>query len=225
MKKLLLVFGGARIGDTLHILPYIYSHQDYEITWIVGSYEYEVAKFIQYNYPNIKNIISMHDGFPMNIDNRFAFKSRYERYFNHSDFDKVETRIEISTDLTNEYFKKGIDYLPKIKEEDCEPYICYHADSVSKWKQMNNIDGYVLPNIKGITIGGKGERVVKGTEDRTGLSLLESAKIIKNSILFVGIASAMSCLNIYLNHSGICLQFAKDLFKFGDYCSKVKDIY
>lgn len=225
MKKLLLVWGGARIGDTLHLIPYIYEHQDYEITWLVGSYEYEVAKFIQYNYPNITNITSMHDGFPMSIDNRIAFRNKYEHYYEHSKFDKVETRIDISTDLTNDYFKKGTDYLPKIKQEDCEPYICYHADSISKWKHMSNINNYVIPNIKGVTIGRQGEKIVKGTEDRTGLSLLESAKLIKNSILFVGIASAMSCLNIYLNHPGICLQFAKDLFKFSNYCVKVKDIY
>lgn len=225
MKKLLLVWGGARIGDTLHLLPYIYEHQDYEITWLVGSYEYEVATFIQYNYPNITNIISLHDGFPMNIDNRVAFKSRYENYMDNKGFDKVETRIDISTDLTGDYFKKGIDYLPKIQQEDCEPYICYHADSISHWKRMDNIERYVLPNIKGVTIGKQGERVVKGTEDRTGTTLLESAKLIKNSILFVGIASAMSCLNIYLNHPGICLQFSKGLFEFSQYCNKVKDIY
>lgn len=225
MRKLLLVFGGARIGDTLHLIPYIYEHQDYEITWVVGTYEKEVAEFIQYNYPNIVKIIPAIDGFPINISDRVRFRNQNANIVNVAEFDKVETDVNISTDMTDKYFKKGIDYLPKIKQEYVEPYICFHADSVSKWKRVVNMEQYLLPGMKGITIGGKGEQVVKGTEDKTGLTLLESAKLIKNSMLFVGIASAMSCLNMYLNHAGICLQFAKDLFKFGDYCSKVKDIY
>lgn len=225
MKKLLLVFGGARVGDTLHLIPYIYEHQDYEITWVVGTYEKEAAEFIQYNYPNIKKVIPVVDGFPLDVNDRIRFRNQNANLLSGTDFDKVETEIEISTDLTNKYFKKGTDYLPKIKQEECEPYICLHADSVSKWKRVADIEKYILPGIKAVSIGNKSEKVLKGTEDKTGLPLLESAKLIKNSILFVGIASAMSCLNIYLNHPGICLQFAKGLFKFGDYCSKVKDIY
>lgn len=227
MKSMLLIFGGARIGDTLHLLPYIYEHQDYEITWVVGSYEGEVARFIQENYPNIKKLIVKNDDFPMDIQNRLKFKEQYTIEYSHikNEFDKFENDVAISTDLTNKYFKKNTDYLPKIKQIPTEPYICYHADSVSKWKQMAQMDKYVIPHIKGVTIGNQGETVLKGTENKTGLSLAESAQLIKNSILFVGIASAMSCLNIYLNHHGICLQFAKGLFKFGNYCSKVKDIY
>ena len=226
MKKMLLVFGGAKVGDTLHMLPYIYEHQDYEITWITGTYELEAAKLIQDNYPNITQIKTIDDGVPQT-----GFSSDMERFRNQvnieqakKSYDKVETRIDLFLDLNKDIYRKGIEYLPSIKKEEIEPYICYQGDSVASYKRVLDIDNYVFPKIKGVSIGRKGERVVRGTEDRTGLSLEESAKVIKNSILFVGIHSAMSCLNLYLNHAGICLHFTKGLLKFGDYNKNIIDV-
>lgn len=226
MKKMLLVFGGAKVGDTLHMLPYIYEHQDYEITWITGTYEREAAQLIQKNYPNITDLRFIDDGVPQT-----GYSSDMERFRNQvnieqakKSYDKVETRIDLFLDLNKDIYRKGIEYLPSIKKEEIEPYICYQGDSVASYKRVLDIDNYVFPKIKGVSIGRKGERIVRGTEDRTGLSLEESAKVIKNSILFVGIHSAMSCLNLYLNHAGICLHFTKGLLKFGDYNKNIIDV-
>lgn len=226
MKKLLLVFGGAKVGDTLHMLPYIYEHQDYEITWITGTYELEAAKLIQDNYPNITQIKAIDDGIP-----QVGYSSDMERFRKQvnieqeqKSYDKVETRINLFLDLNKGIYRKGVEYLPNIKKEDCEPYICYQGDSVASYKRVLDIDNYVFPKIKGVSIGRKGERVVRGTEDKRGLSLVGSAKMIKNSILFVGIHSAMSCLNLYLNHPGICLHFTSNLLRFNEFNKNIIDI-
>lgn len=224
MKSLLLINGGLRIGDTFHMIPYIYNHQDYEITWITGTYELPAVKFIQQNYPNIKEIITYEDGLPMFREDRIKFNYKVKLTQEYIDsFDKFENNIDLSLDLNPTIWASNIEYLPKIQAESVAPYICLQADSISKWKQILSVNKY-LSAIPAVTIGCKGEQVLPGTTDKTGLTLQESAQIIKNSVLYIGIHSSMSCLNLYLNHPGIVLHFTKNLLKFGDYNKKIIDI-
>lgn len=226
MKKLLLINGGLRIGDTFHLLPYLYKHQNYEITWFTGTYEYPAAKFLQRHYPNIIEIKTFNDGLPMGLPDRKRFLNNISATYSNefSKYDKVESEVNLFLDVNPTIYTKGVEYLPNIKSKECEPYICYQADSISSWKHLNIINQYKLPFLKGISIGKAGERIVEGTQDCTGLPLENSAQLIKNSVLFIGIHSAMSCLNLYLNHPGIVLHFTKGLLKFSDYNKKVLDI-
>lgn len=230
MKKLLLINGGLRIGDTFHMIPYIYDHQDFEITWITGTYEQEAVKFIQKNYPNIIDIKTYDDGLPMNLSDRAKFAQKVQlTEQEYQSYDLVESTITLSLDVNPTIYKHGVDYLPNIQPAKYyplvnKPYICYQADSISAWKHMDIINQYKLPNIDGISIGKKGERVVPGTTDMTGMELSTSAQLIKDSILFVGIHSAMSCLNFYLNHPGVVLHFTSGLLQFSKYNKKVLDI-
>ena len=225
MKKLLLINGGLRIGDTLHLIPWFYNHKDFEITWITGTYEISAAKFIQQQYPNIVEVRAMEDGLPMDIKNRYKFNEGIQLSDKeYSQFDLVESDVNLSFDVNPTIYQKGIEYLPNITKEDVAPYICYQADSISAWKHIDVINKYKLPNIRGISIGKKGERIVPGTEDFTGTDLNISAQLIKNSILFVGIHSAMSCLNFYLNHPGVVLHFTSGLLKFSKYNNKIIDV-
>ena len=225
MKKLLLINGGLRIGDTFHMIPYIYDHQDFEITWITGTYEQEAVKFIQKNYPNIIDIKTYDDGLPMNLSDRAKFAQKVQLTGQeYQSYDLVESTITLSLDVNPTVYKHGVDYLPNIKQEECSPYICYQADSVSTWKHQDIINQYKLPFLDGVSIGKKGERIVEGTKDLTGLPLDISAQLIKNSVLFIGIHSAMSCLNLYLNHPGIVLHFTSGLLQFSKYNKKVLDI-
>lgn len=225
MKKLLLINGGLRIGDTFHMIPYIYDHQDFEITWITGTYEQEAVKLIQNNYPNIVEVKTYEDGLPMNLADRSKFAQKVQlTEQEYKSYDLIESTITLSLDVNPTIYKQGINYLPNIKAEDSRPYICYQADSVSAWKHQDIINQYKLPFLKGYSIGRKGERIVEGTEDLTGLPLEVSARAIKNSLLFIGIHSAMSCLNLYLNHPGIVLHFTSGLLQFSKYNKKVLDI-
>ena len=225
MKKLLLINGGLRIGDTFHMLPWLYRHKDFEITWITGTYEAAAVKFLQQHYPNIVEIKTIEDGLPMDMKDRYNFNSKIKlSYEEYSKYDLVESDVSLSFDVNPAIYQRGIEYLPNITQENVAPYICYQADSVSAWKHIDIINQYKLPNMKGISIGKKGERIVPGTEDLTGTDLNISAQLIKNSVLFIGIHSAMSCLNFYLNHPGIVLHFTPGLLKFSDYNEKVLDI-
>ena len=225
MKKLLLINGGLRIGDTFHMLPWLYKHKDFEITWITGTYEYLTVKFLQKQYPNIVEIKTIDDGLPMDIKDRYEFTKKVNlSYDEYKKYDIVESNINLSFDVNPTIYQKDIEYLPNITQENVAPYICYQADSISAWKHIDVINQYKLPNIRGISIGKKGERIVPGTEDFTGTDLNISAQLIKNSVLFIGIHSAMSCLNFYLNHPGIVLHFTPGLLKFSDYNEKVLDI-
>lgn len=225
MKTLLLINGGLRIGDTFHMLPWLYKHKDFKITWITGTYEYEAVKFLQQHYPNIIEIKTIEDGLPMDIKDRYNFTKKVNlSYEEYKKYDLVESNINLFLDVNPNAYQKEIEYLPNITQENVAPYICYQADSVSSWKHLDIINQYKLPNIRAISIGKKGERIVPGTEDFTGTDLNISAQLIKNSILFIGIHSAMSCLNFYLNHPGIVLHFTPGLLKFSDYNKKVLDI-
>ena len=86
MKKLLLINGGLRIGDTFHMIPYIYDHQDFEITWITGTYEQEAVKFIQKNYPNIIDVKTYDDALPMNLSDRAKFAQKVQLTEHHHMF-------------------------------------------------------------------------------------------------------------------------------------------
>lgn len=230
MKKLLLINGGLRIGDTFHMLPWLYKHKDFEITWITGTYEYLAVKFLQKQYPNIVEIKTIEDGLPMDIKDRYKFTKKVNlSYDEYKKYDIVESNINLSFDVNPTIYQKDTEYLPNIQPSKYyplinKPYICYQADSVSAWKHMDIINQYKLPNIDGISIGKKGERVVPGTTDMTGLDLSTGAQLIKDSILFVGIHSAMSCLNFYLNHPGIVLHFTSGLLKFSKYNNKIIDV-
>lgn len=225
MKTLLLINGGLRIGDTFHMLPWLYKHKDFKITWITGTYEYEAVKFLQQHYPNIIEIKTIEDGLPMDIKDRYNFTKKVNlSYEEYKKYDFVESDINLFLDVNPNAYQKDVEYLPNITQENVAPYICYQADSVSSWKHLDIINQYKLPNIRAISIGKKGERIVPGTEDFTGTDLNISAQLIKNSILFIGIHSAMSCLNFYLNHPGIVLHFTSRLLKFSDYNKKVLDI-
>lgn len=225
MKTLLLINGGLRIGDTFHMLPWLYKHKEFKITWITGTYEYEAVKFLQQHYPNIIEIKTIEDGLPMDIKDRYNFTKKVNlSYEEYKKYDLVESDINLFLDVNPNAYQKEIEYLPNITQENVAPYICYQADSVSSWKHLDIINQYKLPNIRAISIGKKGERIVPGTEDFTGTDLNISAQLIKNSILFIGIHSAMSCLNFYLNHPGIVLHFTSGLLKFSDYNKKVLDI-
>ena len=225
MKTLLLINGGLRIGDTFHMLPWLYKHKDFKITWITGTYEYEAVKFLQQHYPNIIEIKTIEDGLPMDIKDRYNFTKKVNlSYEEYKKYDLVESDINLFLDVNPNAYQKEIEYLPNITQENVAPYICYQADSVSSWKHLDIINQYKLPNIRAISIGKKGERIVPGTENFTGTDLNISAQLIKNSILFIGIHSAMSCLNFYLNHPGIVLHFTSGLLKFSDYNKKVLDI-
>lgn len=225
MKTLLLINGGLRIGDTFHMIPYIYNHQDFEITWITGTYEQEAVKFIQKNYPNIIDIKTYGDGLPMNLSDRAKFAQKVQlTEQEYQSYDLIESTITLSLDVNPTIYKHGVNYLPSVLQEDCAPYICYQADSVSAWKHQDIINQYKLPFLDGVSIGKKGERIVEGTKDLTGLPLDVSAQLIKNSVLFIGIHSAMSCLNLYLNHPGIVLHFTSGLLQFSKYNKKIIDI-
>lgn len=225
MKKLLLINGGLRIGDTFHMLPWLYRHKDFEITWITGTYEVAAVKFLQQHYPNIVEIKTINDGLPMDIRDRYNFTKKVNlSYEEYQKYDIIESNINLFLDVNPTAYQKGVEYLPNITQESVAPYICYQADSISAWKHIDVINQYKLPNIRGISIGKKGERIVPGTEDFTGTDLNISAQLIKNSVLFIGIHSAMSCLNFYLNHPGIVLHFTPGLLKFSDYNEKVLDI-
>lgn len=225
MKKLLLINGGLRIGDTFHMLPWLYRHKDFEITWITGTYEVAAVKFLQQHYPNIVEIKTINDGLPMDIRDRYNFTKKVNlSYEEYQKYDMIESNVNLFLDVNPTAYQKGIEYLPNITQENVAPYICYQADSVSAWKHIDLINQYKLPNIRGISIGKKGERIVPGTEDFTGTDLNISAQLIKNSVLFIGIHSAMSCLNFYLNHPGIVLHFTPGLLKFSDYNNKIIDV-
>lgn len=226
IKRLLLINGGLRIGDTFHMIPYIYKHKEYEITWITGTYEKSAVEFIQSQYPNIKEIITYDDGLPMYREDRIKFNYKVHLTQEYVDsFDKFENNIDLFLDLNPTIYDISAEYLPKITSNTTEPYACVHADSISKWKRMTDIVKYI-PDIPVKIIGGKNDEIIKISNaiNKTGLSIRESAQIIKDSTLFIGIHSAMACLNLYLNHPGIVVHFTNNLLKFNDFNSKIKDI-
>ena len=100
MKTLLLINGGLRIGDTFHMLPWLYKHKDFKITWITGTYEYEAVKFLQQHYQNIIEIKTIEDGLPMDIKDRYNFTKKVNlSYEEYKKYDLVESDINLFLDV------------------------------------------------------------------------------------------------------------------------------
>ena len=219
MERVLVIIGGKRVGDQFHTIPFFESIKDKEVVWITGSYAKRASELIQSIYPNIVELKILDDGFPgdMNDCKRFVEKAYKEcqDMIEGGQFDFIYDDYTVSFDLSSLYWKLKDNYFPIKKTKG--DYIVYHLDTVSDWKRHLEIRNIETP-IKGYSLGTKNEFVLPGTIDFTNQPLTEVVKLIAGAKAFVGIHSAIACLNLFLNKTPSILIHPMDgLLKFSDY--------
>lgn len=227
MQKVLVVIGGKRAGDTLHLIPFFESIKDKEVTWITGTYEKYMAQLIQRVYPNIFELKFINDGFPGNLNDceNFAksFWSENDRSFLEKEYDEIYDDYTVSFDLSPLYWKLKDNYFPVKKTSG--DYIVYHLDTVSDWKRHVEIRDLDIPNVLGYSLGTTNEFILPGTIDFTNRSLIDVVNLIAGAKMFVGIHSSMGCLSLYVNpKKSIIIHPFDGLLKFGDFRENFVDL-
>lgn len=206
MKQALVVIGGLRIGDTAHFIPFFDGIQDYEITWITGTYERVMVELIQSIYTNIKQVIYIDDGLPMGLDDRIIFRDKAKEL--HPDIYDVQMWDAIFDNFLADQIFTGYQlkdtYFPNERRDG--GYIVYHLETISGWKNETQIRDLLTPR-KGYSIGAAGNFVLPHTIDFTGRPLPEVVELISKCSLFVGLNSSMACLTFYINKPAIVVNF------------------
>lgn len=189
--KILLVEGGLRIGDCFHFIPLIDSLKNDEITWISGTYEMPATELIKKHFPQIKELISIHDATPGNFNDRINFKNTLCKIsIDKNKFDRIIDDPTLSFEWGSpnvQFTLKKESYFPSFPRED---YICLHSKSISDWKNRDIIVNttYPLP--------------IKLLDGLTAMD--EAFDLISRCRFLVGIHSAMACLSVYCNTPLIC---------------------
>jgi hypothetical protein len=92
MKKLLLIFGGVRIGDCFHAIPFLnyVTHEGYQIDWIHGLYTREVVQFLKdHTTINIGETHEFEDGFPTDLTSIRMFRDRIYGMVDTNGYDSI----------------------------------------------------------------------------------------------------------------------------------------
>jgi len=227
-SKILLINGGMRVGDTFHLIPWFYKHQDVDIDWVTGSYESEAAYFIQAQYPNIKNIFIENDNFPGTLSDRLNFSNTHKDKYTNTLYTDIIYNHEISLDTNDVFWDTSASsiYLENIKPfifPEKKEYIVIHTASVSDWKNiqvLNQLD-FTKYNVYHIC---DAHKQLPNTVAFNSKNLNEIASLIKGSRLFVGIHSSLACLTLYLDKSAVIVHFGEGFLNFNKYNFKMLDI-
>lgn len=221
MKKALVVIGGMRVGDCAHLIPFFDSIRDKDVDWVTGTYERKMAELIRWMYPNISSVDFLDDGFPSDLNDRIRFKDNFYKQFNQDTlshkYDDIYDDYTVSFDISPLYWKLKDNYFPMLKSQG--DYIVYHLDTVSDWKKHSQIRDFKSP-LPGYTLGTTNEFILPNTQNFTNQPLTEVVNLIANARMFVGIHSAMTCLNFYINKTpSVVIHPMDGLLKFSDFRS------
>ena len=239
MKSCLVIQGGYRIGDTTHLIPLFNKlSQDYEITWVTGDYEKEIAEFLaSVKSLNIKKLIVQKEWRkPGDLSDREKFINQVlplgkegAGIVNPKDYDKVVTDIRCSFEIAYRYPDYLGNYpeltylnLTEIERKSLD-YICVQPDSISKQKSLKWLVDLQYP-YRVVSLGKKDELLVHRAEDKRGVLLRESIKYLFQSKYNVCIHSSLACISFYLNKPTIVCHFFDGQFRFGDFHSNCIDL-
>jgi hypothetical protein len=230
--KLLYVIGGLLFGDTFQCIPYLnkYRNEGFdEITWVTGSFSKEASSYIaSCPYYRIKKLIYIPDGSPCGFNDRIIFQHRYKVIRNMINVNKYDKEL-CDPRLTFEWDYQAKDSLipyldfktgPSSTKRNyiCVQYASRHADKITP--VLKDVK-FPLP-VK--SLGLKGEEIIEGTEDCTGIPFCEVVNIILGCRIFVGINSSLAVLSFYLNKPTIICCSIKGLFPFNKYKKQCIDI-
>jgi len=234
-RRLLLVLGGIRVGDTFHMIPFLRHHAaQYAITWVINQYALEAAAFLQrFSGLGIAKLLPYKDlrHPPIDFSDRILFKMRYKNIIPHKDFDKVITDHTVTFDTAymddrNLGNHPHLTYLSDIKFPKLvpSPYIAVQADSIAcpGWKEIPALFAVKFP-LPIWSIGYANERIIPGSYRFAG-TLSDIAAVLYHAQIAVCIHSAFACLRFYLNKPLVALHFTEGLFPFSRYHSNCIDL-
>jgi hypothetical protein len=205
VKRALVVLGGLRMGDCLHMIPYL-SHIKKEvdrITWITGSYEADVANLISKYIEGIEVVVKP-DGTPQNISDRVDFIKKYTPSEEvRRQYDKVLCDPQMPFDQ-----KPNVPFTTIKTQRNPQDYILVNENSLNaQWKKVSI---QVPDDVRAV-------RIDRWLSFQDLVSLALGAKCIISTHGF------LACFAFYFDIPLICLHFCEGLFRFSDYRSRIVD--
>jgi hypothetical protein len=241
-QKALLIFGGALLGDTFHMIPMFNRLCDMgydDITWITGTYERIVVEFLKYFYP-ISKIYYIDDGHPSDLNSRKAFLEKasntYQHLLSDPSFDKIFSDIKQSFEIVginsdDWSWGKGFtmeetyirDPYSVLKAEILIPQIVIQGTTIHTFKKFDTIKEVEFPLLT-VTIGGPNDYLFPNSRDMRGKPFLEVAQEMVKSKLFVGVHSSCTCLAFYLGMKSVICHPGDCYFRFDRYHKNMKEL-
>lgn len=221
-ESLAVVYGGARIGDTIAAISAIRAlSAEYQlpITWIHGTFTNSLFGFFQHTDLPIETDISLQEertpsdytdvaSFNLLVRNTMELNAKVIKFFIHAN------RKEC---LGPHLWQRAVADLQADPKLAVPPhlsifnsrslrlgYICVQCDSISNWKQMSVLSAIKFP-LPVISLGLPGELILPKSEDARSSNFTTTAGILNNCNLFVGINSALSHLSAALGKPTIQL--------------------
>jgi hypothetical protein len=205
VKKALVVLGGLRMGDCLHMIPHL-SHIKKEvdrIDWITGSYEADVANLISKYIEGI-DVVVKPDGTPQNMNDRVDFVKKHtpsEEVLRQ--YDKVFSDPQMTFER-----RPNVPFVTIKTQRNPQDYVLVNENSLNaQWKKVSI---QVLNDVQVVHI----DRWLN-FQDLVSLALGAKCVISAHSFL--------ACFAFYFDIPLICLHFCEGLFRFSDYRSRIVD--
>lgn len=230
MKKVLLKFGGTRVGDTMHVIPLLKLLKDnnIECDWVYGRYETDVPELlkelnlVEYLYPT-----PFIDG-PINTDMNSI--KRFLNFVDKScvigeDYDAIitpnfprgifESDKDLGIDLAQAPWAAPI--IPNVTIDGWEKegnYIACQPASISQFKTYRLLYNVRYPgDVK--SFGFPGEMPIDDSISISDRSLVEVVEELRTCCMAVTTHSAIGVLSYYLGIPLIMIHFwAKNLSSF-----------
>ena len=242
-KKMLMVLGGTRVGDTLHAIPFLRKAcKEYSIHWVHGSYGKEAAQFIRDEVVGMDITLECKEdeGLPNGLGDSVNFATRNSGVFDAEGYDVCMPQVDmgqtaypklvgygfLETDhvVVNVTFNRMIDSLVKLNHAPfTKGHVVVQPTTCSGWKNLpalQNLGTQIFQGKKVFNVGTPEDRVLQGPnlEITNGAHFSEVARLVRSAELVIAPHSSVACLAFYLGVPLICVSFGKSIDEFYPFC-------
>jgi len=238
-RKMLMVLGGTRVGDTLHTIPFLKNAcKDYRIHWVHGSYGKQAAQFIRDGVEGMDIVLEQKTDvkLPDGLKDTMNFATQNSDVFDYTGYDTIMPSIDsrktgypelvCHVTLNKEFSVCGVNFhrlkdsIVKLKDDPPQgEHIVVQPVTCSVWKNIPSF--YDLPSqIFGdrtvYNVGLSNERTIKGpnVQITNGAHLTEVARLVRSARLVIAVHSSIACLAYYMGAPLICVAFGGGFYPF-----------
>ena len=243
-KKMLLILGGLRIGDTFHIIPFLrQACKEYHVHWIHGQYATPAVEFIRDHIvgmdisnearPELKSSI------PVGYPDVKEFVMRNMQGIDISEYDVAlppnSKSIHVNQwtpelacpKMTDTQFNIGQvnfdhkkDSIVTVRDfPSLKDHIVVQPTTVSSWKCSNELYSLNSNLFEGRTVynvGAVSEKPITGPKViiKNGATFAEVAQLMLSARFTIALHSAIACLAYHLGIPFICVSFGVGFLPF-----------
>lgn len=223
VKKVLLLLGGTRIGDTISATSGFRLLQEKygDVHWCHGAFAAQCFDlFEETDLPLAKHCmvpeaVLPEDVYSVDLWRGFVDLRDYPDYDLYLDFETGLFLHASNEAAVFQQFACGVGFglwdaaAPQLTLKgsiEQGDYLCVQGATVSDWKSVPALGEVTFP-AEARELGWKNEPYLLDAEDYKGLSLLESARQLAGCRMFVGVCSSMAILSAALGVPTLQLHF------------------